>query len=89
MTRRAVASPWLQELSGVNGRTAVIHEDLKALIKPESARRLARVGWQRAAAQANRAKAAASGVILVDTSVWIDHLRGREPALLTAKFDKR
>ena len=33
-----------QEVSGVNGRTAVIHEGLRALIQRESARRLARLG---------------------------------------------
>lgn len=33
-----------QKVSGVNERTALIHEGLKALIERESARRLARLG---------------------------------------------
>ena len=33
-----------QELSGLDERTAVIHEGLRALIQRESARRLARLG---------------------------------------------
>ena len=33
-----------QRISGVKGRTAVIHEGLRALIERESARRLARLG---------------------------------------------
>ena len=33
-----------QRISGVKGRTAVIHEGLRALIERESARRLARMG---------------------------------------------
>lgn len=33
-----------QRISGVNERTAVIHEGLRALIQRESARRLARLG---------------------------------------------
>jgi len=33
-----------QRLSGLSGRTAVIHEGLRALIQRESARRLAKLG---------------------------------------------
>ena len=33
-----------QRISGVKGRTAVIHEGVRALIERESARRLARLG---------------------------------------------
>jgi len=33
-----------QRLTGVTGRTALIHEGLRALIERESARRLARLG---------------------------------------------
>ena len=33
-----------QRLTGMTGRTAVIHEGLRALIERESARRLARLG---------------------------------------------
>lgn len=33
-----------QRISGVKGRTALIHEGLRALVERESARRLARLG---------------------------------------------
>ena len=33
-----------QRLSGMSGRTAIIHEGLRALIQRESARRLAKLG---------------------------------------------
>ncbi len=54
-----------RRITGVKGRTALIHEGLRALIERESAR----------AGAAGPTAASRVDVILVDTSVWIDHLR--------------
>lgn len=40
-----------RSISGVRGRTALIHEGLRALIERESARRLARLGGSEPALQ--------------------------------------
>ncbi len=40
-----------QRITGVKGRTALVHEGLRALIERESARRLARLGGSEAQLQ--------------------------------------
>jgi predicted nucleic acid-binding protein len=48
---------------------------MKALIERESARRLARLGGSEPGIDPPAQKAAGAGLILIDTSVWIDHFR--------------
>ena len=69
-----------QLLSSVQERSALLKEALSALIQRESARRLASLGGtepQLKCPPPSRRQA----VILVDTSIWIDHLRRGSPAL--------
>ena len=62
-----------QELTGITERTELLREGLETLVRVESARRRGsrrfRRGGECLATTAER-----SMVILVDTSVWIDHL---------------
>ena len=69
-----------QAFTGLKEKSSLVREALKALIERESARRLARLGG---AGRAERAAAPAAShtVILVDTSVWADHLRAGDAAL--------
>ena len=63
-------------LTGVVKKTALVRLGLEALIVRESARRLAKLGGSEPWREAGQAQAAGSRrVILVDTSVWVDHLR--------------
>ena len=67
-------------LTGITEKSAVIRAALKALIERESARRLALLGGSDPDAIA--APRRRIGVmVLVDTSVWIDHIRFSEPEL--------
>lgn len=70
-----------QRLCGVTEKAALVREGLKALIERESAQRLARLGRQRTAVGADPASTPEQAVILVDTSVWWNHLRSGEEAL--------
>ncbi len=66
-----------QFLTGIQEKSALIREALKKLIEREAARRLARLGGSDARSQAHSASPDETRVILVDTSVWINHLRRR------------
>ena len=61
-----------QRLTGVKEKTALIREGLHALIERESASRLARLGGSEPQLFPTSIR---RSMILVDTSVWIDHLR--------------
>jgi len=63
-----------QALTGLKERSVLVREGLKALIERESARRLALLGGSEPALRADPETAIPVGVILVDTSVWIEHL---------------
>ena len=74
-----------QAYTGLKEKSALVREALKALVERESARRLARLGGS-AGVTGPASEAPRSGVILVDTSIWIDHLRaGHE--VLSAMLD--
>lgn len=66
-----------QELSGLSERIQLLPQ---ALVERESARRLAAL---RPASPSCR-PSPAGALILVDTSVWVDHLRRGEPLLSAA-----
>ena len=69
-----------QKATGLSERTALIHAGLKALIERESARRLARLGGsgpQLASIRRRHRRAHET----VDTSIWIEHPRRRDPVL--------
>ena len=73
-----------QAFTDLKEKSSLVREALKALIERESARRLARPGGSEPPAFA-----AAAGVILVDTSVWVAHLRAADrslPGLLDANL---
>ena len=73
-----------QRLTGMTERTALIHEGLRALIQRESARSLGAAGRHRAVTPATAAPARPKRegqVILVDTSVWVEHLRSGNATL--------
>ncbi len=70
-----------QLLSDVQDRSALLKEALSALIQRESARRLARLGG-RAGIGKCRAPSRRQVVIRVDPSIWIDHLRNGNQALM-------
>lgn len=64
-------------LSGINEKTAVVRAGLEALIARESARRLAALGGSERFSEFRGAghSRAQPAVMLVDTSVWVDHFR--------------
>jgi hypothetical protein len=64
-----------QAFTGLKEKSSLVREALKALIERESARRLARLGGSEPDIEAPTQAAAETRLILVDTSVWIDHLR--------------
>lgn len=89
-------------LSGTRETSALVRQGLRALIEQESARRLAKTGWQRplghrgtARPRTARPEAAPPEyprrVILIDTSVWIlgdgATLWTRDPRLSHAAFE--
>ena len=61
-----------QDLSGLQEKTALIREGLKALIERESAKRLARLGGRAPVGIRPASSKPATAMILIDTSVWID-----------------
>lgn len=75
-----------RRLTGSEGKTALVHEGLRAFIALASARRLAAPGGrdpQAAAPPVAPASGHHGAPILVDTSVWIGHRR-RDNARLVA-----
>ena len=69
-----------QRLTGTTEKSALVRQALRALIERESARRLAQLGGSASRSRGNSATADPC-VILVDTSVWVDHLRTGNPKL--------
>ena len=72
-------------LSGISEKTAVVRAGLEALIARGSARRLAALGGSQPGVRRirrRRVKPRLPVSKLVDTSVWIDHFRRGEPALI-------
>lgn len=65
-----------ERLTGISEKTALIRRGLEALIALKSARRLAKLGGTE---RSLHSPPPLSGLmVLVDTSVWVDHLaRGR------------
>ena len=64
-----------QAFTGLKEKSSLVREALKALIERESARRLARLGGSEPEIEVCASATAGARLILVDTSVWIDHLR--------------
>ena len=65
----------------------LVREALKALIERESARRLARLGGSELGARCAAAAHESARLILVDTSVWVDHFALRRSAILRRLLD--
>ena len=64
------------KLTGVKEKTSLVRLGLEALIAKESARRLANLGGTEKHLRGDSETAASQErMILVDTSVWIEHLR--------------
>ena len=70
-----------QAFTGLKEKSSLVREALKALIERESARRLARLGGSEPDIEFPAQAAAGARLILVDTSIWIDHLRADNAAL--------
>ena len=71
-----------REYTGIEEKTALIHEALRQLIASEAGKRLAALGGTMPDFQLpRRRQRRAREMILVDTSVWVDHLRSPEPRL--------
>ena len=66
--------------TGITEKAALVREALTRLVRNEAARRLAALGGSDPAAEA-APRRQAGRVILVDTSVWIDHLRSADAKL--------
>jgi predicted nucleic acid-binding protein/Arc/MetJ family transcription regulator len=64
-----------QEFTGVDEKTALVREALKALIERESARRLASLGGTMPGLKNISRRRGRRKWFLADTSVWIDHFR--------------
>ena len=72
-----------REISGISEKTAVVRAGLEALIAREAAKRLAALGGTERKLRCVQCRDGALGeivMVLVDTSVWIDHLRRNDPA---------
>ena len=65
-------------VTGVSEKTALVRAGLKALIEKESARRLAKLGGTKKKLALLPTPPNHRAVILVDSSVWVDHLRHTE-----------
>ena len=75
-----------QAFTGIKEKSAIVREALKALIERESARRRASGGSEPNLEAAPRRRREVC-MILVDTSVWVDHLRaGDETGRRVARF---
>ena len=68
-----------RRLTGLTEKTAIVHAGLQALISRESARRFRHP--RGGAASPSHCDEACPLMVLVDTSVWIDHLRRRSERL--------
>ena len=66
-----------QAFTGLKERSALIRAALTALIERESARRLANLGGSEPKPCSPPPPSPGTKVILIDTSVWVDHLRRR------------
>ena len=73
----------------MTGKTALVRKGLNALIERESARRLARLGGNRAEVESHHPATIRTRMILVDTSVWIDHLRSGDGGLTSLLNDNQ
>ena len=71
------------ELTGVTESVALLRQGLQTLIRVESARRLAALGGTDSQASAAPLGGGRLTVILVDTSIWIDHLHTDEALLVS------
>ena len=77
-----------RRLTGVTEKTALVHEGLRALIAREHSSRLRRLAGLGSHGERGRPVAPPSeAMTLVDTSVWIDHLRHGD-AELAALLDE-
>lgn len=70
------------ELTGVKEKSTLLREGLQTLVRVESARRLAALGGTDPQATAAPRRRTSAPVILVDTSVWIEHLRAADARLV-------
>ena len=70
-----------QRPTGISEKSALVRQALRALIEQESARSPSPPRRQRACADGAASPPPLAPVILVDTPVWVDHLRTGEPAL--------
>ena len=70
-----------QAFTGLNEKSSLVREALKALIERESARRLALLGGSEPDLETPPRRRSKPAMILVDTSVWVDHLRANNDTL--------
>ena len=71
------------KLTGVKEKPSLVRLGLEALIAKESARRLANLGGGRETTSCDSEAAASQRrMILVDTSVWIEHLRAENDTFI-------
>ena len=71
-----------KKFTGVSETPTLVRIALEALVQREAARRLARLGGTDPEATATASSSMAGRVILVDSSVWIDHFRENDAILL-------
>lgn len=70
------------QLTGRNETSALVRLDLEALVERESAKRLAALGGTDPGRKQCSPPTGRLSVILVDASVWIDHLHRSDPVLV-------
>lgn len=70
-----------QRLTGTQEKTALVRDAFRALIPARERPAVGSPRWHRASAAGHSAAPVFTVVILVDTSVWIDHLRSGDAAL--------
>ena len=73
------------KLTGVKEKTSLVRLGLEALIARESGRRLAKLGGTEKKLELPKASKnpGAAEMILVDTSIWVSHLREGDDRLVT------
>ena len=76
-----------EQLTDLHEKSALVREALKALIEREAARRLARLGGTEP--QLRPIPRRRPPLILVDTSIWVDHFRRRDDRLTRLLDDRK
>ena len=69
------------QLTGVKEKTSLVRLGLEALISLASARRLSKLGGTEKQLRRTKRRRFCRLMVLVDTSVWVDHFRRGNPTL--------